>query len=84
MMPKARVYVTYKPGVLEPQGLAVQGVLASLGFDEVTEVRVGKFIEVALDHPLGKDLDDRLRAMSEQVLANPVIEDFRVEWSEEG
>ncbi|HCS16596.1 MAG TPA: phosphoribosylformylglycinamidine synthase [Erythrobacter sp.] len=83
-MPKARVYVTYKPGVLEPQGLAVQGVLASLGFDEVTEVRVGKFIEVALDHPLGKDLDDRLRAMSEQVLANPVIEDFRVEWSEEG
>tara|TARA_B100000315_G_scaffold210894_1_gene207414 strand:- start:349 stop:600 length:252 start_codon:yes stop_codon:yes gene_type:complete len=83
-MPKARVYVTYKPGVLEPQGLAVRGVLASLGFDEVTEVRVGKFIEVALNHPSGKDLDDRLRAMSEQVLANPVIEDFRVEWSEDG
>ena len=83
-MPKAWVYVTYKPGVLEPQGLAVQGVLASLGFDEVTEVRVGKFIEVALDHSSGEDLDNRLRAMSEQVLANPVIEDFRVEWSEEG
>ena len=83
-MPKARIYVTYKEGVLEPQGLAVQGVLASLGFDEVREVRVGKFIEVKLEHPPGKDLQDRIRAMTEKVLANPVIEDFRFEWSEDG
>ncbi len=83
-MPKARIYVTYKEGVLEPQGLAVQGVLASLGFDEVKEVRVGKFIEVKLEHPPGMDLQDRIRAMTEKVLANPVIEDFRFEWSEDG
>lgn len=81
-MTKAQVYVTYKNGVLEPQGLAVQRVLSSLGFHEVKKVRVGKFIEVELDSAEGVDLYQRLQDMSRGVLANPVIEDFRVELSE--
>lgn len=81
-MAKAQVYVTYKNGVLEPQGLAVQRVLSSLGFHEVKKVRVGKFIEVELDSAEGVDLFQRLQDMSRGVLANPVIEDFRVELSE--
>ena len=81
-MAKAQVYVTYKNGVLEPQGLAVQRVLSSLGFQEVKKVRVGKFIEVELDSAEGVDLFQRLQDMSRGVLANPVIEDFRVELSE--
>lgn len=81
-MAKAQVYVTYKNGVLEPQGLAVQRVLSSLGFHEVKKVRVGKFIEIELDSAEGVDLFQRLQDMSRGVLANPVIEDFRVELSE--
>ncbi len=81
-MTKAQVYVTYKDGVLEPQGLAVQGVLSSLGFHEVKKVRVGKFIEVELDSAEDVDLFQRLQDMSRRVFANPVIEDFRVELSE--
>jgi len=87
-MVKARIYVTYKEGVLEPQGLAVQGVLGSLGYGEVKQVRVGKYIEVELDRspddsPPGESLRDRLQAMCDKVLANPVIEDFRFDLSDQ-
>ncbi|MFQ5912643.1 MAG: phosphoribosylformylglycinamidine synthase subunit PurS [Nitrospinota bacterium] len=86
-MVKAQVYVTYKEGVLEPQGLAVKGVLASLGFDEVKGVRVGKYIEVELEEPSGEKassekLRERLQEMCRKVLSNPVIEDFRFDFSE--
>jgi phosphoribosylformylglycinamidine synthase len=75
----ARVTVTPKRGILDPQGKAVQHSLHALGFPEVGEVRVGKFIEVKL-----RDLDRaaataRVQAMCEQLLANGVIEDFRIE-----
>ncbi|MBI2882093.1 MAG: phosphoribosylformylglycinamidine synthase subunit PurS [Candidatus Tectomicrobia bacterium] len=81
-MARAQVYVTYKEGVLEPQGLAVQGILASLGFEEVKQVRIGKYIEVEIEGPPDGRLSERLRTMCEKVLANPVIEDFRFELSE--
>lgn len=74
---KARVYVTLKSGVLDPAGKAIAGGLHSLGFDEVKDVRLGKFIEVELDE--GSDPQARLEAMCDQLLANTVIEDFRVE-----
>jgi phosphoribosylformylglycinamidine synthase len=83
-MPRAKVYITYKPGVVDPQGLAIRGALLSLGFKEVQEVRVGKFIEVGLE---GSSLDElrlRLRTMCERLLANPVIEDYRFELEGEG
>jgi phosphoribosylformylglycinamidine synthase len=87
-MVKARIYVTYKEGVLEPQGLAVQGVLGALGYGEVKQVRVGKYIEVELDGPpngapSGDNLQERLQEMCDKVLANPVIEDFRFDLSDQ-
>ena len=76
---KARVHVTLKQGVLDPQGEAVRHALGSLGFDGVGEVRIGKVIEVDLE---GRD-SARARAevdeMCRKLLANTVIEDYRVE-----
>lgn len=79
---KAIVYVTLKPGVLDPQGQAVQKTLARLGYAEVADVRVGKYIEIDLDGLDERDPERaraRARAMCRELLANPVIEDFRVE-----
>lgn len=80
-MPKALVYVTFKAGVLDPQGEAVRGALSSLGFKGVNDVRVGKFIEIELE-----DTDDilaELERMCQDLLANPVIEDYRIEIADE-
>ena len=77
---KARVYVTLKAGVLDPAGKAVAHGLHQLGFAEVADVRLGKFIEVTLD-PSEADPAARLAEMCRELLANPVIEDYRVELS---
>jgi len=75
----ARVYVTPKRGILDPQGKAVQQSLRTLGFDEVHDVRVGRFIllRVEADSPTGAE--ERVRAMCERLLANKLIEDFQVQ-----
>lgn len=73
---KVRVFVTLKPGVLDPQGRAVHHALEGLGFDGVSGVRVGRMID--LDIADGTS-DDRIEAMCRQLLANTVIEDFRIE-----
>ena len=78
----ARVYVTLKHGVLDPQGQAVHGALGRLGFPEVKDARIGKYIELELDDAATADraaLDARLRKMCEGLLANTVIEQFRWE-----
>jgi phosphoribosylformylglycinamidine synthase len=78
----AKVYVTLKRAVLDPQGQAVARSLARLGFDEVKDARIGKYIE--LDVGEVKDaalLTARLQQMCEKLLANTVIEEFRVELS---
>jgi phosphoribosylformylglycinamidine synthase len=75
----ARVFVTPKRGILDPQGKAVQQSLHALGFTEVADVRVGKCIEFRLRDTTAAKADDRVRAMGERLLANGVIEDFRVE-----
>ena len=80
-MPKAQVYVTFKAGVLDPQGEAVRGALSSLGFKGVNDVRVGKFIEIELEDT-GDILAD-LERMCQNLLANPVIEDYRIEIADE-
>jgi phosphoribosylformylglycinamidine synthase len=74
-----RVYVTPKRGILDPQGKAVQQSLHALGFLEVADVRVGKFIELRLRDTTPNAAGERARAMGERLLANGVIEDFRVE-----
>ncbi|MEK6204719.1 MAG: phosphoribosylformylglycinamidine synthase subunit PurS, partial [Amylibacter sp.] len=76
---KARVYVTLKNGVLDPQGAAVQHALGSLGFDGVEAVRQGKVIELDLAETDANVAEASVQKMCEQLLANMVIEDFKVE-----
>lgn len=76
---KAKVYVTLKKGVLDPQGKAVMGALKSMNFDEVRDVRVGKFMELEIDGKSKKEEEARLKEMCEKLLANTVIENYRVE-----
>lgn len=76
---KARVYVTLKEGVLDPQGEAVRRALGSLGFEGVTDVRQGKVIEIALEDTDRAAAEERVARMCEALLANTVIEDYRVE-----
>jgi phosphoribosylformylglycinamidine synthase len=76
---KARVYITLKKGVLDPQGKAVMGALNALAFKEVKDVRVGKFMELELEDASKEKSEKRLKEMCEKLLANTVIEDYRVE-----
>ena len=80
----ARVIVTPKPVVNDPQGITVRQGLASLGFGEVTDVRVGKYIEVRLDAGSEREARDRVDAMCRRLLANHVIEDYRFDIEPEG
>ena len=75
----AKVIVTPKPVVNDPQGLTVKQGLAQLGFGEVGDVRIGKYIEVKLDATSEHEARERVEAMCRQLLANHVIEDFRFE-----
>jgi phosphoribosylformylglycinamidine synthase len=80
----ARVYVTLKSGVLDPQGQAVGSALHRLGFGEVKDARIGKYIELELDAATDRaSLDSKLRKMCEGLLANTVIEQFRWELVEQ-
>ena len=73
---KTRVYVTLKNGVLDPQGKAIHHALEGLGFDGVNDVRAGKLIELDLADGVS---DEEVEAMCRKLLANTVIESFRVE-----
>jgi phosphoribosylformylglycinamidine synthase len=75
----ARVYVTLKPTVNDPQGLTIRGGLHSLGFDSVGSVRAGKYLEIRLDGADPAAAEAQLTDMCRKLLANPVIEDFRFE-----
>lgn len=76
---KARVTVTLKPGVLDPQGQAILGSLGSLGFDGVNAVRQGKVFDIALDESDPETAEANVRMMCERLLANTVIENFAIE-----
>ena len=73
---KARVFVTLKPGVLDPQGRAIHHALEGLGFSGIAGVRAGKLIELDLDHDKS---DGEIEEMCRKLLANTVIENFRIE-----
>lgn len=77
-MIKARVTVTLKNGVLDPQGKAIEGALGTLGFGAVGSVRQGKVFDVVLDHDDRARAEADLKAMCEKLLANTVIEDYAV------
>lgn len=76
---RARVYVTYKSGVLDPQGKAVRGGLQTLGFGNVADVRQGKYFEIRLEEKDAATARARVEEMCKKLLANPVMEDFRIE-----
>ena len=73
----AKVYITLKEGVLDPQGKAVQHSLESLGYDEVKDVRLGRYLEIKFHGLGGDEARSRLKEMCEKLLANPVVEDYR-------
>ncbi|MBI1328239.1 MAG: phosphoribosylformylglycinamidine synthase subunit PurS [Alphaproteobacteria bacterium] len=76
---KAQVFVTLKQGVLDPQGKAIQGALGNLGFQGVSEVRQGKFIEIELKESSKEKARKQLESMCEKLLANTVVEDYHIE-----
>lgn len=78
----AKVYVTLKPAVNDPQGQTVKEGLIMLGFLSVREVRMGKYLEIQVDEANAVSARARVEEMSRKLLANPVIEDFRFELEE--
>jgi phosphoribosylformylglycinamidine synthase len=78
---KARVYVTMKETVLDPQGKTVCSALNSMGYNEVTAVRQGKYFEITLSPDADRsEIEKRIDEVAQEVLANPVIEDYRLEF----
>lgn len=76
---RARVHVTLKDGVLDPQGKAIANALGALGFAGIDEVRQGKVIEIDLAEPDRERAEDAVREMCEKLLANTVIENYAIE-----
>src|SRR6185295_7383570 len=76
---KARIHITLKPGILDPQGKAIEHALATLGYRSVSHVRVGKHIELELDEAAIPDADAHVKAMCDKLLANTIIEEYAYE-----
>ena len=75
----ARVFITLKPGVLDPAGKAVEGSLHALAFPEVSSVRLGKYLELQVESTDAAKVKARAEDMCRKLLANTVVENFRVE-----
>lgn len=81
-MPQVKVYVTLKPSLLDAQGRVVQNALHSLGYENVEQVRIGKYMELELGEVEGSttgQTDLKIKEMCERLLSNPVIENYRYE-----
>ncbi|MCU1288938.1 MAG: phosphoribosylformylglycinamidine synthase, purS [Acidobacteria bacterium] len=77
---KAKIYVTLKPSVLDPQGKAIHHSVELLGFEQIQDIRQGKYFEIALDSQMSEtEAQETAEKIARNVLANPVIEDYRVE-----
>ena len=76
---RARVYVTLKPSVFDPQGRVVADALSTLGYEDVQDVRQGKFFDLELNDTDPATARARVTEMADRLLANPVIESYRVE-----
>ena len=79
---RAKIFVSLKNGVLDPQGKAIERSLHTLGYGEVQDVRVGKYLEVNLEAPSRAAAELRIREMCDKLIANTVIEDYRFEIQE--
>jgi phosphoribosylformylglycinamidine synthase len=80
----AKIYITLKPTVNDPQGQTVLGGLRSLGFSSVDSVRIGKYLEVQVQEEELAQAEEQVSRMCSRLLANPVIEDFRYELEQAG
>lgn len=80
-MPKAKIYVTFKDGVLEPQGKTVNAALLKMGYKNVKDVRIGKFIEMEISNGDKEKLKKEIDEICDKLLANPNIEkyEFKIE-----
>ncbi|MCX6009513.1 MAG: phosphoribosylformylglycinamidine synthase subunit PurS [Chloroflexi bacterium] len=78
----AKVYITLKPTVNDPQGLTIKGALHNLGFTSVEDVRAGKYIEVRLEENDLTRASEQVNEMCRKLLANPVIENYRFDLEE--
>jgi phosphoribosylformylglycinamidine synthase len=76
---KAKIHVTLKQGILDPQGKAIEHALDSLGFKNVGNVRVGKYMEVDVDEKDKVKAEAQVKAMCEKLLANTIVEEYRYE-----
>ncbi|MEO0769226.1 MAG: phosphoribosylformylglycinamidine synthase subunit PurS [Cyanobacteria bacterium J06649_4] len=76
---QAKVYVTLRPSVLDPAGTAVRSGLSHMGYDNVSKVRIGKFIELDISAENEASAQQQLDKICDQLLANPVIENYRIE-----
>lgn len=76
---QARIYVTLRPSVLDPAGVAVESGLQQMGFDNVEQVRIGKYIELMITAGNEDKAREQLDSICNQLLANPVIENYRFE-----
>lgn len=78
---KAKVFVTLKPGILDPQGKAIQHSVELLGFEHVADVRQGKYFEVSMQDAANQEqAQAAVTRIAAEVLSNPIIEDYRVEF----
>jgi phosphoribosylformylglycinamidine synthase len=75
----AKIYITLKPTVNDPQGLTIKGALHTLGFQNVNSVRAGKYIEIEVNEDDLAKAKEQVQEMCQKLLANPVIENFRFE-----
>ena len=76
---RVKIFISFKEGVLDPQGKAVERSLHSLGYEEVRDVRMGKYLEIELEASSREAAAARVREMCDKLLANPVIESYRIE-----
>ncbi len=79
---KARIHTSLKKSVLDPQGQTTLHALASLGFNEATALRIGKYFEMTLEMPGRKQAEERIHEMCDKLLHNPVIEEYSFELEE--
>jgi phosphoribosylformylglycinamidine synthase len=79
---RVKVFVSLKSGVLDPQGKAIERSLHTLGYPEVRDVRMGKYLELEIEAESRAGAEARMREMCDKLLANPVIEDYRFEIQE--
>ena len=78
----AKIFIILKPTVNDPQGLTIKGALHNLGFQDVRDVRAGKYIELQIEEKVLSKAEEQVQEMCRKLLANPVIENFRFELEE--